>query len=383
MTEEKEKTAGSTSVGADERQSTSKTTAIVTDSEPECNSKKKKLRELTRAMQTYNDPYYLPTVTMNDLFDTVYDGKQPIIENLLYPGLFLFAGGAPKLGKSFLMAQLAYHVSTGADMWGFQVQRGSVLYLALEDDYGRLQKRLYKMFGVEGTDDLYLSIMSMQLGKGLDEQITWFLKKVPDTRLIIIDTLQKIRELDGDNFSYGNDYEIMSSLKRIADTNGICILVVHHTRKQKADDAFDMISGTNGIVGAADGAFILQKEKRTSNDAVLEISCRDLQDQKLFLKRNVGNLQWEYERNETELWKDPPDPLLEKIRSFLMECGGIWCGTATELEEKLQTKLSPSALSMKLNVLAGRMKNEYDIRYERQRNHDGRRIELSSFGTSA
>ena len=101
MIEEKEKTAGITSVGADERQSTSKTSAIVTDSEPECNSKKKKLRELARAMQTYNDPYYLPTVTMNDLFDTVYDGKPPVIENLLYPGLFVFAG-APKIGKSFL-----------------------------------------------------------------------------------------------------------------------------------------------------------------------------------------------------------------------------------------------------------------------------------------
>ncbi|MBQ6172740.1 MAG: hypothetical protein IJK34_08955, partial [Clostridia bacterium] len=112
MIEEKEKTAGITSVGADERQSTSKTDAIVTDSEQECNSKKKKLRELTRAMQTYNDPYYLPTITMNDLFDTVYDGKPPVIENLLYPGLFVFAG-APKIGKSFLMLQIAYHVSTG------------------------------------------------------------------------------------------------------------------------------------------------------------------------------------------------------------------------------------------------------------------------------
>ena len=267
MIEEKEKTAGITSVGADERQSTSKTDAIVTDSEAECNSKKQKLREMAKAMQAFNEPYYLPTVTMNDLFDTVYDGKPPVIENLLYPGLFLFAG-APKIGKSFLMLQIAYHVSTGLPLWEFPVSKSPVLYLALEDSYDRLQRRLYKMFGVEGTDDLYLSIASMQLGKGLDEQITWFLKKVPDTRLIIIDTLQKIREPDGDNFSYGNDYEIMSSLKKIADTNGICILVVHHTRKQKADDAFDMISGTNGLMGAADGAFLLRKEKRTSNAAM-------------------------------------------------------------------------------------------------------------------
>lgn len=214
MIEEKEKTAGITSVGADERQSTSKTTAIVTDSELESNSKKKNLRELARAMQTYSDPYFLPTVTMNDLFDTVYDGKPPVIEHLLYPGLFVFAG-APKIGKSFLMLQIAYHVSTGLPLWEFPVTQSPVLYLALEDTFDRLQRRLYKMFGVEGTDDLHLSIASMQLGKGLDEQIAWFLKQQPKTRLIIIDTLQKIREAGGDNFSYANDYEIISALKRL------------------------------------------------------------------------------------------------------------------------------------------------------------------------
>lgn len=53
------------------------------------------------------------------------------------------------------------------------------------------------------------------------------------------------------------------------------MLLVHHTRKQQADDSFDRISGTNGLLGAADGAFILEKEKRTSNTASLEVSGRD------------------------------------------------------------------------------------------------------------
>ena len=90
---------------------------------------------------------------MADLYNQVYTSRPPIINGLLYPGTYILAG-APKLGKSFLMAQLAYHVSTGTNMWGFPVQRGSVLYLALEDDYGRLQKRLYKMFGVEAAKNL-------------------------------------------------------------------------------------------------------------------------------------------------------------------------------------------------------------------------------------
>ena len=32
------------------------------------------------------------------------------------------------------------------------------------------------------------------------------------------------------------------------------MLIVHHTRKLQSEDCFDMISGTNGLLGAADGA---------------------------------------------------------------------------------------------------------------------------------
>ncbi len=67
----------------------------------------------------------------------------------------------------------------------------------------------------------------------------------------------------------------MTKLKQFADSNGICLLLVHHTRKQQSDDKFDMISGTNGLLGAADGAFLLHKEKRTDNTAILDISGRD------------------------------------------------------------------------------------------------------------
>ena len=92
-----------------------------------------------------------------------------------------------------------------------------------------------------------------------------------DTTLIIIDTLQKVREVGGDSYSYSNDYEIINRLKKFADNCGICLLLVHHTRKQQSDDRFDMISGTNGLLGAADGAFLLSKEKRTNNSATLDV----------------------------------------------------------------------------------------------------------------
>ena len=123
----------------------------------------------------------------------------------------------------------------------------------------------------------------------------------PYTKLIIIDTLQKVREIVGDNYSYANDYQIMARLKSFADVHCLCMLLVHHTRKQNADDKFDMISGTSGLLGAADGAFLLQKEKRTGNAETLEVSGRDQQDQKLYLVRNTETLLWDLQRAETEL----------------------------------------------------------------------------------
>lgn len=271
MENKKEKTAPNVSVAADTEQPIQK---IAENSISEYEENIKSFEEIQREMQLSLDPSYLKTVSMNELFDIQYQSKPPLIDGLLYPGTYIFAG-SPKLGKSFLMAQLAYHISTGTPLWNYITRKGTVLYLALEDDYCRLQERLYRMFGTESVENLYFAVSASQLGKGLDEQLARFVTEHTDTKLIIIDTLQKVRVVGGDNYSYANDYQIMARLKSFADDHGLCILLVHHTRKQTADDKSDMISGTSGLLGAADGAFLLQKEKRTGNAATLEVSGRD------------------------------------------------------------------------------------------------------------
>ncbi len=274
------------------------------------------------------------------------------------------------------MAQIAYHVSTGTALWNYPVHKGKVLYLALEDDYQRLQRRLYRMFETADTENLRLAVYAKQLGAGLDEQLQKFVKSNPDTKLIIIDTLQKIRETSGEKYSYANDYEVITQLKKFADQNGICLLLVHHTRKQKADDTFDMISGTNGLLGAADGAFLLHKEKRTDNAAILDIVGRDQQDQRLYLIKDPVRLTWDLERTETELWKPPPDPVLETIAKIVTR-DKSWSETATELVTALGVDLKPNTLTMRLNVNAGRLLNEYSIKYENSRTHNGRRVSFT------
>ena len=203
------------------------------------------------------------------------------------------------------------------------------------------------------------------------------MREHPDTRLIIIDTLQKIREDGGEKCSYASDYEMMASLKGFADESGVCLLLVHHTRKQQADDRFDMISGTNGLLGAADGAFLLQKERRTDCSATLDISGRDQQDQRLYLTRNSERLIWELQRAETEFHHEAPDPVLEAVAAFITSERPVWCGTATELAAALEINMKPNALAMRLNVRAWQLNCKYHICYESARTHAGRSIRLT------
>ena len=365
------------SVGADAGQPLSQKPELsIAEEATECNEPTRNFSDMQKLMRRLNDPAYLPTVSMNDLYENVYQSRPPIVDGLLRAGTYLLAG-APKVGKSFLVAQLAYHVSMGLKLWDYEVRKGTVLYLALEDNYQRLQERMYRMFGVEGTDDLHFAVYTKQIGNGLDEQLEKFLRDHHDTNLVIIDTLQKVREVDGDAYSYANDYEIVGKFKQFADKHNICLLLVHHTRKQPAGDKFEMISGTTGLLGCADGAFLLQKENRTDLSATLDIVGRDQADQRLYLTRDQEHLCWNLDHAEAELWKAPADPMLEAVAGMLTEAAPEWQGSATELIDKLNLEVQPNVLTKKLNVLAGQLFQTFHVKYENSHGRSGSRIQLT------
>ena len=151
MTDNRKTTVPGASVGADAVQSLNKiNTNIITNSDKQIN--------LQAAKKSNN--FGLNTVSMTELYDTVYPPRKPIVNDLLYSGTYLFVG-APKVGKSFFMGQLAYHVAMGLPLWEYEVHQGTVLYLALEDDYARLQRRLSRMFGASsGSTRMYGSSSS-------------------------------------------------------------------------------------------------------------------------------------------------------------------------------------------------------------------------------
>ena len=228
---------------------------------------------ITDIEETHKQFGKIQIMTMPELMETHFRVCPAVIDGLLPAGTYLLAG-APKIGKSFLVLQMAYQVSMGAPFLGFSSRQGTVLYLALEDTCERLQKRLAQMTE-QDSEHLILSVFSETLDEGLTERLSDFWSEHTDTVLIIIDTLQRVRGRTPDNGSYAADYDTLARLKEFSDTYGVTVLVVHHTRKEGAEDIFNMISGTNGLMGAADGALLLHKDKRTASDAVLEVVGRD------------------------------------------------------------------------------------------------------------
>lgn len=359
MIENKKLTVYSSSAGTDERQ-------------PMQNDCKNNVSNYTQNVKGENA---LDTFTMSELYDEEYYYAKDIVENLFPVGIHILAA-PPKIGKSRLSLQLAYCVATGKDFWGKPVSQGSVLYLSLEDTKKRLQKRSYQMFDINDTPNLHFAIVSKTINEGLTGQLVSFLEAHKDTKLIIIDTFQKVCDAYNDKVSYSKDYRIITLLKELTDKYNICLLLIHHTRKQEAENCFDMISGTNGLFGAVDGAFVLSKNKTNINRIELNATSRDLPPIKLILQSNKENLMWDLIEEKDSLNEQIEDKFLLDISNLVNESNPIWKGTPSELSCLLSDKIPSNSITKKLKLTCSDLSQIYKIEFEIGKNHDGRYIIL-------
>ena len=289
----------------------------------------------------------LQTIDADTLQSTAYEPVSFVVDDLLPQGLHLLAG-APKIGKSWLALWLCLCAAQGKPLWTFATRPCEVLYLCLEDSFQRIQSRLFDLTE-DAPPTLHFAVMSQQLHNGLVEQIEQFLKEHPQTKLIVIDTLQRIRTAGNDANPYANDYRDLSALKRIADAHGIAILLIHHLRKEFADDVFSRISGTTAISGAVDSSFTLIEDKRGSGKATLSCIGRDIEYRELTLERNAENV-WELvsdSRTQPELLGGRIVILL----SELMRDRAEFIGTPTELSAQIDPAGSEGITPKKVSRL--------------------------------
>lgn len=322
------------------------------------------------------------TISAEELLSTPLPPVKWIIPDLLPAGLALFAGPS-KAGKSWLTLWLCLQVAQGKSMWGREIEPHTVLYLSLEDTFNRLQKRLLQLVGSEEAPErLVMQTECSSIWQGLEEQLTSFLYQHPDTGLIVIDTLQKVRSSDQNNSMYASDYKEISALKALADKYNICILLIHHLRKQAAEDPFQQIAGSNGLMGASDTSWVMQR-KRMSQTASILVTGRDMDNKTLRLHEE--NCVWildEEESTEQIVAKAVPG-YIWKVADYI-DSVGTWQGTATELLSAADIEgVLPHQLTRKIVEHYDTVFTPRGIRYETHRTSQARQMKFSHDGNDA
>lgn len=316
----------------------------------------------------------LQTIDADALLYEPLEKPQFVVDGLIPTGLILFCG-AQKIGKSWLMLKLCLCVSQGLPLWEMPTTQGDVLYLCLEDTFSRIQDRLFQVTD-EASGRLHFAVASCKLTDGLTVQLEDYLKDYPNSKMIVIDTLQKVRTASKDN-AYASDYGDISLLKDFADRHSLAVIVVHHIRKQKDSDVFNMVLGTTGLTGSADSTFVLERENRASDTARLYVTGRDTPYQEFVLR--FRDCTWELVERKTQeqLAKEAIPSVLFQVVDFMQD-KSEWCGTATELIAAMgETETVPTVITKWLNEYRIPFLSENGIGYQYSRRKEGRQIALT------
>jgi hypothetical protein len=229
------------------------------------------------------------TLTGNDLRAKIFPPVSWAVPDILPSGVTLF-GGREKMGKSWLAFGLCISVATGGVALGTKrVPQGDALYLSLEDGERRLHRRINKL--AEPDTDLsrlHYRTEWESVDRGGVEDLHKWLDSHPETRLVVMDILKRIRpHTTGRRGMYDDDYDAVRPFVPLANEHDVAIVLVHHLNQQSnPDDPFDWFSGSAGLVAAAEG-ILLFRRKRGDADAFLTVDGKDIEE------RTELALKWE------------------------------------------------------------------------------------------
>lgn len=235
--------------------------------------------ELVEELRSRNG--HLPeTMTAAELMALEFPPMREAVPGILPEGVSIL-GGKPKMGKSWMALGLCVAVASGGVALGTKkVERGGALYLSLEDNPRRLQKRLKKVLqGEDAPARLHVRTDWPRMGEGGVELLSEWLEGHPDTRLVVIDTHARFKPAPGSGrrSQYDEDRASVDPLAPLVEEHRVALVLVHHLREADSDDPLDMISGGSGLTGGVDNALVL-KRQRGRADAYLVVDGRDIEE---------------------------------------------------------------------------------------------------------
>ncbi len=317
----------------------------------------------------------LEVVDGETLMDIQFPKSRFCIQSLLPQGVSIL-GGAPKIGKSWMVLDWCVRIAKGEDVWNLPTEKGTVLYLCLEDSLARIQDRLNYITD-EVPNNLYVATKSESIETGLIQQIQNFIITHTDTTLIVIDTFQMIR--NNSELSYANDYNEIGKLKQYTDEMSISILLVHHLRKQGDSDPLNKLSGTTGISGAVDAVFVLDKDKRNENKANLLCIGRDIEQREFQLSFNKENCTWDLINDSLE---NPVPSMPQEMVDFIefMKSLKHFKGSNTDLVDNFNSikgySLSAKSLKQMMNKFRYELEDNF-VQFTSHRSNGQRLVEVS------
>jgi len=295
-------------------------------------------------------------ITAKELGNKEFSPRRWVVPDLITEGLILIAG-RPKIGKGWLAMDIAVAVATGGLALGkIQVERGEALYLALEDSQRRVQERLRKIIPCGNLPEaLHIETIGSfpRLNQGGLAILGAWLKKYPRVKLVILDTLARVKPARGRNEDpYQHDTAVIGELQKLCFDHQIALILIHHTNKRQTEDIVEEVSGTYGLTGAADAVAVLSRKARGQMDGSLKLTGRDQEDQDLALKfdpdRGVWNLLGETQKvNRSQERKD--------ILLLVKEHGPM---SAKQIAEHLKKNLNS------VYVMLSRMKDAGEVKSE-------------------
>jgi RecA-family ATPase len=235
----------------------------------------------------------LGIVSASDLVAREFREPRWAVPDIIAEGCTILAG-KPKTGKSWAALDFAVAVGGGyAALGNINCPQGDVLLLALEDNDRRLHQRLKAVLqGQTAPAALQIATSWRRADEGgLDDLSAWLTDR-PQARLVVIDTLQKIRGQRSKNEGvYADDYAAVGAFKTLADKHNVPFLVVHHLRKEAAGDPLESVSGTAGITGSADTILVLKREPKDAF-AVLYVRGRDVPEAEIAMQFDEATGKW-------------------------------------------------------------------------------------------
>lgn len=250
----------------------------------------------TRQIESVQE--WQPTIqTASELMGKTLPPVRWAVKDIIAEGVTLLAGKAKK-GKSTLMLHIGMSVAQGTIALGkLDTEAGDVLYLALEDNERRMQRRIRGMLG-HGENvpvGLQIAYQWLPLEQGGSEALERYLDAHPTVQMVIVDTLHHVRSAPrGNGNGYAEDYAACRELLRIAGARQIAIVVLTHLRKAPAEDPFDEINATGGLLAGVDNALVLRP---AGGDGLMELHRRGREfedDSTLALRGDRKTLRWSF-----------------------------------------------------------------------------------------